>query len=170
MGTPPSDGTARSADAGGDAGIVSGSASAETYHRGRKRAAGAGVTVLTVAGLALACLRYQPSRVQIQGESMAPTLVPGDWALVATPRRFARGDVVVVEHPARPGYEMVKRLAGLPGDRANGRTLGAGEFWVEGDHEPASTDSRDFGPVRVEALTAKVLLVYWPPERLRLVR
>ncbi len=101
---------------------------------------------------------------------MAPTLLPGDWALVAAPRRFVRGDVVVVEHPARPGYEMVKRLVGVPGDRADGRTLGAGEFWVEGDHEPASTDSRAFGPVRAEALTAKVLLVYWPPERRRRVR
>ena len=105
---------------------------------------------------------------------MVPTLVPGDWALVVAPRRFARGDVVVVEHAERPGYEMVKRLAGVPGDRvadrAGGRTLGAGEFWVEGDHEPASTDSRAFGPVRADALKAKVLLVYWPPERRRRIR
>ena len=45
---------------------------------------------------------------------MAPTLLPGDWALVVTPRRTDRGDVVVVEHPGRPGYEMVKRLTAVP--------------------------------------------------------
>lgn len=150
--------------------MVSGSASAETYHRGRKRAAGAGATLLTIAGLSWACLRYRPSRVQIEGVSMAPTLVPGDWALVAAPRRFSRDDVVVVEHPERPGYEMVKRLIGVPGDRVSDRILGADEFWIEGDHERASTDSRAFGPVRTGSLKAKVLLVYWPPERRRRVR
>jgi signal peptidase I len=101
---------------------------------------------------------------------MAPGLAPGDWALVVTPARYERGDVVVAEHPDRPGYEMVKRLVSLPGDQIAGRTLGAGEYWIEGDYEPASTDSRQFGPVRAEMLKAKVLLVYWPPERRGRVR
>ena len=101
---------------------------------------------------------------------MAPTLAPGDWALAVVPRGFDRGDVVVVEHPGRPGYEMVKRLTGVPGDAVGARALGPGEYWVEGDHEPASTDSRLFGPVRAEALKAKVLLVYGPGDRRRLVR
>lgn len=101
---------------------------------------------------------------------MAPTLVPGDWTLVVTPSGYERGDVVVVEHPGRPGYEMVKRMVGVPGDRVGDRSLGEDEFWVEGDYEPASTDSRQFGPVRGEGLKAKVILVYWPPERRRRVR
>jgi len=101
---------------------------------------------------------------------MAPTLAPGDWALAVMPRRFARGDVVVVEHPGRPGYEMAKRLLGLPGDDVAGRRLAEDEFWVQGDHEPASTDSRHFGPVHGQALRAKVLLVYGPGHRRRLVR
>ena len=96
---------------------------------------------------------------------MAPTLAPGDWTLVVIPARYERGDVVVVEHPGRPGYEMVKRLVGLPGDVLAGRTLGDDELWVEGDYAPASTDSRQFGPVRAGALKARVLLVYWPPAR-----
>ena len=74
---------------------------------------------------------------------------------------------MVVEHPGRPGYEMVKRLTGLPGDAVAERVLGDDEFWVEGDFEPASTDSRRFGPVHAGQLKAKVLLVYWPPERRR---
>ena len=98
---------------------------------------------------------------------MAPTLLPGDWALVVTPRSFNRGDVVVVEHPGRPGYEMVKRLAGVPGDTVVERTLGSNEWWVEGDYDEASTDSRHFGPVTLEELKAKVVLIYWPASRRR---
>ncbi len=149
--------------------MVSASASAETYHRGPKWIVRAGATALTAAGVAWACLRFKPSRVEIEGGSMAPTLAPGDWALVVVPARYRRGDVVVVEHPGRPGYEMVKRLEGLPGDRVAERLLGDDELWVEGDYEPASTDSRHFGPVHADALKAKVLLVYWPPQRRRRV-
>ncbi len=101
---------------------------------------------------------------------MAPTLAPGDWALVVTPTRYGHDDVVVVEHPGRPGYEMVKRIVGVPGDAIGERVLAPDEYWVEGDYEPASTDSRQFGPVREEGLKAKVLLVYWPADRRRRVR
>lgn len=96
---------------------------------------------------------------------MAPTLAPGDWALVIPLRRPHRGDVVVVEHPGRSGYEMVKRLIALPGDLVGERRLQDDEFWVEGDLGSASTDSRHFGPVRREALRAKAVLIYWPKER-----
>lgn len=101
---------------------------------------------------------------------MLPTLLPGDWCLAVAPRRFAPGDVVMVEHPERPGYEMVKRLVGGPGDHRGGRLLASDEWWVEGDRSDASTDSRHFGPVPTEALKAKVLLVYGPGGRRRLVR
>ena len=77
---------------------------------------------------------------------MAPTLVPGDWALTIPLRRPKIGDVVVVEHPDRPGYEMVKRLTAVPGDRVGDRTLGPDEWWVEGDFAAASTDSRAVRP------------------------
>ena len=84
-----------------------------------------------VAGLALvvaaaaAFARYRPARVAIEGISMAPTLLPDDWVLVVTPDHFDRDDVVVVEHPQRPGYEIVKRLVAVPGDEFDGRILGA---------------------------------------------
>ncbi len=98
---------------------------------------------------------------------MVPTLMPGDWALAVARRRFRRGDIAVVEHPGRPGYEMVKRITGLPKERIGDRTLADDELWVEGDREDASTDSRHFGPVRREQVKAKVVLVYWPKERRR---
>ena len=101
---------------------------------------------------------------------MSPALEPGDFALATSAGQLHHGDVVVIEHPRRPGFEMVKRVAGLPGDLApDGRVLGAGELWVEGDNPSASTDSRHFGSVRRELVKAKVRLVWWPPARRRLL-
>jgi nickel-type superoxide dismutase maturation protease len=126
--------------------------------------------VAAVAVAAWTFLRTRPSRVAIEGPSMAPTLLPGDWALVVALRRVDRGDVVVVEHPGRPGYEMVKRVTAVPGDTVGERTLGPDEHWVEGDYANASTDSRSFGPVTRDELKAKVVLVYWPTYRRHVVR
>ena len=128
----------------------------------------AGVALVVAA--AVAFVRYRPARVAIEGVSMAPTLLPGDWVLVVAPERFEREDVVVVEHPQRPGYEIVKRLVGVPGDEIDDRFLGADEYWVEGDYQERSTDSRAFGPVPRTALKAKAVLIYWPLERRRAVR
>jgi signal peptidase I len=141
----------------------------ETYHRGRKPFWGIGAGVVVAAGLAWACLRLKPSRVVIEGGSMAPTLLPGDWALTVPLRHPKVGDVIVVEHPDRAGYEMVKRIVAAPLGRVGDRALGADEWWVEGDLASASTDSRRFGPVLGDALKAKVVLVYWPRERRRRV-
>jgi nickel-type superoxide dismutase maturation protease len=143
---------------------------AETYHRGRKPVARLGAATAVTAGFAWACVRWKPARILIEGASMAPTLVPGDWALVVTPQRFVNGDVVVVEHPERRGYEMVKRIRATPGERIGDRVLDEDEFWVEGDLRAASTDSRHFGPVRRDTLKAKVLLVYWPKDHRRRIR
>jgi nickel-type superoxide dismutase maturation protease len=117
-----------------------------------------------------AFLRYRPSRVAIEGPSMAPTLLPGDQVLVVTPRFYRTGDVVVVEHPGRPGYEMVKRLRGLPGDRIGERILAPDEYWIEGDFDQASTDSRQFGPVTGAELKARVVVIYLPTDRRSVVR
>jgi nickel-type superoxide dismutase maturation protease len=149
---------------------VPGPVTLETYHRGRKRVAAVGTGAAVVTGVAWAFLRWKPFRVAIEGASMAPTLLPGDWALAVAGAKLRRGDVVVVEHPGRPGYEMVKRLTALPGGRVGERLLGADEFWVEGDHAASSTDSRQFGPVHREQLRAKALLVYWPRDRRRMLR
>lgn len=122
-------------------------------------------------GIAYACLRWRPFRVEISGPSMAPELAPGDWALAVQTPRVRSGDIVVVEHPDRENLEMVKRIAAGPDQLApDGRILDADEFWVEGDQGNRSTDSRQFGPVRRSDIKAKVLLVYWPPDRRHLVR
>ncbi|MEX2421084.1 MAG: S26 family signal peptidase, partial [Actinomycetota bacterium] len=74
--------------------------------------------MLAVAVVAYAFAWWRPFRVEVTGASMRPTLEPGDWALgVAAGRRgLRRGDVVVLEHPERPGFEVVKRIRGIAGD------------------------------------------------------
>src|SRR5438105_1454709 len=105
--------------------------SRQTYHRRRVRR-----IALLAAGAVVACamLEWRPSRVAIQGGSMAPTLLAGDWALATRAGAIRRGDVVVVVHPLRPEREMVKRVTGVPGDHvAPGRVLGPDEWFVAGD-------------------------------------
>jgi nickel-type superoxide dismutase maturation protease len=142
----------------------------ESYRRGRKAFSGVVAATALVGAAAFAFVRYRPARVAIEGVSMAPTLLPGDWVVVVTPDRYEREDVVVVEHPQRAGYEVVKRLVGVPGDVVGDRLLGGDEYWVEGDFAQRSTDSRQFGPVPKSSLKAKAVLIYWPLERRRAVR
>ena len=126
-----------------------------------------------MAAIAGTWLAFRPYRVAIEGESMAPALHGGDWVMAVRPRRVRRGDVVVVEDPRAPGFELVKRVVGLPGDwlevsgchdedDAAGLVLGLDEYWVEGDAPGASTDSRTFGPVARSAIRGVVRLRYWP--------
>jgi nickel-type superoxide dismutase maturation protease len=90
---------------------------------------------------------------------MRPTLEPGDWAIATVAERVRPGDVVVMEHPERPGFEMVKRAVRISGD----------ELWVEGDDPSGSTDSRTFGAVPIGLVRGRVRLVWWPASRVRVV-
>ena len=128
-----------------------------------------GLEKLVFAGSLMATLAWvlarRPFRVVVDGRSMAPTLEPGDL-LIATKRGgVRRGSLVVVAHPGRKGYEMVKRVAAVAGDRIGDRTLGPGEYWVVGDDPSASTDSRSLGPVGGEAIRGVVRARYWPLSR-----
>lgn len=96
---------------------------------------------------------------------MLPTLQPGDFLVATRSGPIARGALVVVAHPDRPGYEMVKRMAGVPGDAVEGDVLGPDQFWVVGDNARASTDSRTLGPLDRAAIRGAARLRYWPPGR-----
>ncbi len=86
---------------------------------------------------------------------MEPTLLDGDMLLatVRGPGDVVPGSLVVVEHPDRERYEMVKRVV---------RTVGPAGLWVEGDNASQSSDSRTFGPVQRDAIRGVVRLRYWP--------
>ncbi|HEX8135420.1 MAG TPA: signal peptidase I [Actinomycetes bacterium] len=143
---------------------------------------------LAVLGRRLA--RLEP--VLVAGDSMRPTLLPGQRVAVGPlDRPPRRGDLVVV----RRDLELVKRVVGLPGEWVRlvaGRLevdglavaepyldatlsgdagdldlrLGEDQYLVLGDHRAASTDGRDFGPVPAAALAGRVRFAYWPPRRL----
>lgn len=110
----------------------------------------------------------RPFRVLVEGDSMRPTLAPGDHLLCVRTGRIHRGDLVVVRPPSH-GFEMVKRVTLLPGEplTAGGeeRRLGPDEYLVMGDNPQASTDGRSFGPVRRAQIAGLVRLRYLPSPR-----
>lgn len=120
---------------------------------------------LVAASIALAWFRWRPFRVAVEGGSMAPELEPDDWLVAVRTGSIPRGSIVVVEHPERLGFELVKRLTGVPGDTLGALVLGDDQYWIVGDRPEASTDSRWFGPVGRTAIKGVVVLRYWPPPR-----
>ena len=109
----------------------------------------------------------RPFRVEVAGRSMEPELVAGDYLVAMRTRSIRPGSLVVLEHPTRPGFDVVKRVTAMAGDTVGGAALAAGEVWVSGDNPAASSDSRSFGPVGMDAVKGVVRLRYWPPERIR---
>ena len=84
---------------------------------------------------------------QIVGKSMLPKFKDGG-VLVASGwfGRLRPHDVVIVRHGGR---EKVKRI----------REVSGGQLFLLGDNADMSTDSRDFGWLPLETVTAKVI---WP--------
>jgi signal peptidase I len=134
-------------------------------------------------------------RIRVEGSSMEPTLHNGEFIIVnklayrlGKPRL---GDVIVFRFPNDPGQDYIKRVIGVPGDRikvsqghvfVNGKmldepyiaampnysgdwTIPADALFVLGDNRNNSSDSRNWGPVMMEAVIGKALLIYWPPEQ-----
>ncbi len=110
-----------------------------------------------------------------------------------------RGDTVVFWYPADPTKSYIKRVVGAPGDfvevrggrvylngseleepyvpaefRDHGSYPGIkvppGHYYVLGDHRSSSNDSRNWGPVPREAIYGKAVFVYWPLEKIGVLR
>jgi len=96
--------------------------------------------------------------VEVQGHSMAPSLLHGDRLLVESlsyARRTPRaGEVVLARDPRTPERELIKRV----------HAAGA-ELDLRGDAPEASTDSRTFGAVPAGMVRWRAVLRYWPPGR-----
>jgi hypothetical protein len=81
---------------------------------------------------------------------MAPTLRDGDAVLARRGGREPRaGDVVLARFRARPDLLVVKRITRPE----------AGGWWVQGDNEYATDDSRVYG---VADVVARVTVQWWP--------
>jgi signal peptidase I len=112
---------------------------------------------------------------------------------------IGRGDMVVFWFPGDPTKSYIKRVIGVSGDTVevadgtviiNGRplaesyvpeeyrdhvsisrqTVPAGEYFVLGDHRSSSNDSRTWGWVPRRDIYGKAVFVYWPLDRLGLLR
>ena len=93
-------------------------------------------------------------RYIVEGESMAPSVTPGERVFVnraaywfGPPRA---GDVVVLRDPRKLERLLIKRID----------VVHANSFEVAGDHAEASTDSRTFGPVPAKLILGKVWFRY----------
>lgn len=114
-----------------------------------------GAALLSAVALgALAVARRRVRTVAVAGESMLPTLRPGDWLLVWNGARVAPGDLVVARHPGRPELLVVKRAAFRDGDG----------WWLESDNQnaPGRQDSWDFGAVPDGLVLGRAVARYWP--------
>ncbi len=161
----------------------------------KSRAAGAALVGGVLVGFGLWHGRLR--RFEVTEHSMSPALQDGDYVLatrlVSAP---LRGDVVVFPHPRSPGFLMIKRVIGLPGETvelehgqivANGHRLaepwakeamaGSHKWKLDGrhlvvlsDNRTVSTeDSRQLGPLPIQDLW-RVSLRYWPIDRVGRVR
>jgi signal peptidase I len=112
---------------------------------------------------------------------------------------IGRGDTVVFWFPGDPSKSYIKRVIGAPGDTieviegkviVNGRALPepyvpdeyrdhvsmprsvvpADQYFVLGDHRSSSNDSRMWGMVPRRYIYGKAAFVYWPLDRLGLLR
>ncbi len=112
---------------------------------------------------------------------------------------ISRGDTVVFWYPGDPTKSYIKRVVGMPGDKVqvvegtvfvNGNaldepyvpteyrdavsmaltTVPKDEFFVLGDHRSSSNDSRSWGTVPRKFIYGKAVFVYWPLDRLGMVK
>ena len=96
-------------------------------------------------------LMRQRRHVVVRGESMRPTLAPGDHILV-NPAAYQDtapgvGDVVVARHPFERDRTLVKRVESVDD---------AGRCFVTGDNPQESTDSHSLGALAPDLLLGRV--------------
>ena len=112
---------------------------------------------------------------------------------------ISRSDIVVFRYPRDPSKSYIKRVIAVGGDRVvidKGRVYVNGDllrepyvpaqfldfrsypetvvsknsYFVLGDHQSMSNDSRDFGAVDRTYVSGKAVFIYWPMAKLGMLR
>ncbi len=112
---------------------------------------------------------------------------------------ISRGDMIVFWYPNDPTKSYVKRVVGLPGDKIQVdrgkvivndtllqeayvpeeyrdemsmtlKTIPDQEYFVLGDHRSSSNDSRSWGTVPRRYIYGKAVFVYWPLDKVGMLR
>lgn len=83
---------------------------------------------------------------RVTGRGMYPVLEPGALVIALRKRRYHEEDVIILLHN---GIEKIKRIW----------MVRAGHYDVRGDNPSRSTDSRQFGLIKHEAIAGKII---WP--------
>jgi signal peptidase I len=99
----------------------------------------------------------------VRGDSMAPSIISGDYVLVEKLsykfRDPQKGDVVVAL-TREDDQRVLKRVVGVHGEilEVQGKpwNVDPGEYYLVGDNVDVSTDSRDFGTVDTWDVKGKV--------------
>jgi nickel-type superoxide dismutase maturation protease len=109
-----------------------------------------------LALVAGAALRGRVRHVVVAGNSMHPTLQPGDRLItVRTTARPRVGHLALAPDPRAPDRLLIKRVHAIAGGLVD----------LRGDATFASTDSRTFGAVPVRTVEGCVAVRYYPPDR-----
>ncbi len=110
-------------------------------------------------------MRSWEARVAIEGPSMEPTVMAGDWLLVDPDayalRPPAAGELVLAPDPRQDDRLLIKRVESVDPD---------GWLRLAGDEPERSTDSRVFGAVDPASVVGAPWFRYWPPTRLGWIR
>lgn len=150
--------------------------------RRRKLLIGAGITLL-LAWMTFASLF---TVFRVEGESMSPTLSPGEQVVAYRYGSWAPGDVIVFKNPHDPRELLIKRVHAVAGEtvalhggtlRVDGavrklptaffdelppRVIQPGHVFVLGDNHASSLDSRRLGAVAENLVVGKAVFRLWP--------
>ena len=153
------------------------------------------VIAAAVAGLVLTRVY---ALIEVDGNSMEPTLSDGEILFLRRTKEVGAGDIAGFYYE---GKILLKRVIGMPGDEieigtdgnvsVNGQpleepylrekslekcqlefpvTVPEGTFFVLGDNRAVSVDSRDLsvGYVRKDQVVGRAVIKAWPPARMKI--